>query len=262
MCLVKQVRKRLPRSGGVNLWRIVQRFLRLFHLPTIGRDRFANIVGRCGLKVRYSKRGAPRTTYSNHPYAIHPNLLKDLKVTGPEQVLVGDITYLNVGENHAYLFLLTDVSSRYIVGHYLSKNLRHTGAEAALRSACEKLSSTEQVIHHTDRGSQYCCHEFLDALKERGMTSSMTDNDHAAQNALAEYINGILKREFGLWDRFRTFESAEKAVSEAIFNYNHYRIHGALKGKTPVEAHYGDYTAFQDWALEIVHPQLPQTFLM
>ena len=116
------------------------------------------------------------------------------------------------------------------------------------------------LINHTDRGVQYCCHRFIEALDALGMKSSMTDGDHAAQNALAECINGILKREFGLHRTFASFKEAENTVDEAIFLYNHLRIHGKLKGKTPAEAFFKNYNFFNSWTKEIVlnMPKLTQ----
>ena len=255
--LVRLVRQRLPYSGGLNLWRLVKRFLKLFDLPSIGRDRFARLIKDSRLKVRYSKRRGIRTTYSNHSYAVQPNLYKDFEVTSKEQALVADITYLSLPKNkHVYLFLATDPYTRLIAGYHLSDNLSHHGAKIALKDAVSNFSTSHQIIHHTDRGVQYCCHSFLDSLKELGMHSSMTDSDHAAQNALAECINGILKKEFGLWSTFLNFNHAKDAVDEAIYSYNHFRVHGQLKGKTPVEAHYGDYSFINNWAYKEIMPQI------
>lgn len=251
--LVKKIRCYLPYSGGNNLWRLVQRFLRLFSLPPIGRDRFAELLSRSGLKVRYAKHRGVRTTYSNHQYVVQPNLLKDLNATEPGQVVVADITYVHCKNRHGYLFLATDAYTRLIVGYHFSKNLSHQGAVSALEMIADNLSRTNGIIHHTDRGTQYCCHSFIDKIKSLGMKSSMTDADHAAQNALAECMNGILKREFGLHRTFQSFAEAEKAVDEAIFLYNHLRIHGKLKGRTPAEAHFHNYNFFNNWASQLLN---------
>lgn len=250
--LVKSIRCRLPYTGGKNLWTMVQRFLRMFSLPPIGRDRFADLLSKSGLKVRYGKRSRVRTTYSNHQYVVQPNLIKDLKVNKSGELVVADITYILCKNKPGYLFLATDAYTRLIVGYYFGKEMTHEGAESVIEMISDNIDCTEGVIHHTDRGVQYCCHAFIQALESYGMRSSMTDADHAAQNALAECINGILKREFGLNRRFDSFEEANQAVEEAIFLYNHLRIHGKLKGKTPAEAHFHNYNFFNNWAREVV----------
>lgn len=251
------IRKRLPQSGGNNLWRLVNRILRLFKLRPIGRDRLANILRKYGLKVRWPRRRQPKTTYSGHSYAVQENLLKDFNITQPGQVLVADITYIALFRGHAYLFLITDAFSRMIVGHYLSKSLSHHGAVRALKMALKHLPDLEGVIHHSDRGVQYCCHDFIDEIRKWDLKSSMTDQDHCAQNALAECMNGILKREFLLGGEYASFAAALKAVDEAILNYNHFRIHGSLEGQTPAEAHHGHNGVFELWAKELISFQAP-----
>lgn len=152
-------------------------------------------------------------------------------------MLVADLTYLRLKDGFAYLFLVTDKFSRKILGHYVSTNMKAEGARRALLRANRALSDTKGVIHHSDRGSQYCCHEFLDALKEAGMRSSMTDENHCAQNALAERMNGILKQEFFLDLKFPNLLSLRRAVANAIEIYNHRRLHWALGLKTPDAVH-------------------------
>ena len=244
----------MPYSGGNNLWFIVQRVLRILKLPSIGRDKLAQILKNNGLNVIKKRKSRKyQTTYSNHQYSVQPNLIKNIKVTQPGEVLVADITYIRTKQKKdtGYLFLVTDAFTRMIAGYHFSRNLKHTGAIKALEMAADNIPDLRDSIHHTDRGVQYCCHNFIRQLKEYRMKSSMTDSDHAAQNALAECINSILKREFGLHRTFDSFESAQEAVDQGIFNYNHLRIHGKLKGRTPVEAFFGNYNFFNLWAQNI-----------
>lgn len=251
VALVKRVRKRLPQSGGDNLWQLINRLLNLFDHRRVGRDWFANFLVKRGLKVRYPSRYQPRTTYSGHSYAVQKNLLRKLEITGPGQVLVADITYISLDKKHAYLFLVTDAYSRMIVGHYLSADLSNTGAVKALKRALRHIPEPKGVIHHSDRGVQYCCHSFLDEIGKWQLRSSMTDGDHCAQNALAECMNGILKREFLLGLRYPSFSSAAIAADEAVQAYNHFRLHGQLKGRTPVEVHYGSPELLELWTREL-----------
>ena len=141
--------------------------------------------------------------------------------------------------------------SRKIVGYHLAQSLHATGAIKALENALKEHGYPKGVVHHSDRGVQYCCHDFIDEIFKWKLRSSMTDADHCAQNALAECMNGIMKREFLLGLQFSTFAEAQKSVTEAISTYNHLRIHGSLKGHTPAEIHHGHSSAIEIWAKEI-----------
>lgn len=156
----------------------------------------------------------------------------------PCQALVADITYLKVNHRFCYLFLLTDAFSRYIVGWKLARSLGNEHAVDVLNMSVENDTRLLGAIHHSDRGNQYCCHEFLNALRRQGLVSSMTDADHCAQNALAERVNGILKDEYYLDLTFFSFKQAQSAVAEAISTYNHLRPHRSLKLRKPAEVHY------------------------
>jgi transposase InsO family protein len=231
VALVQGKRKKLPRAGGRKVLWLVRPEL-VAEGYKLGRDRFFNILRGNGLLLE-RRRKPPRTTYSRHPYAVAPNVLRDTPVTGPGQALVGDITYIRTAKGFSYLFLLTDVYSRLIAGYAVSDSLSHKGALCALSMAAGRLGSLSNVIHHTDRGAQYCCHEFLAALREHGAIASMTDADHCAQNALAERMNGILKDEFFLDMRFRSLTAVRRAVKEAVELYNSLRPHLSLGMKTP-----------------------------
>lgn len=188
--------------------------------------------------VAKRKGKVPVTTYSRHEYATAPNLLKTEDVTGPGQALCADITYVRTAAGFSYLFLVTDLYSRTILGHCLSDSLSHNGAVVALKHACRTLATTVGVIHHSDRGSQYCCHKFRKALSDRGMRSSMTDANHCAQNAIAERVNGILKDEFYIDTDFPDTAHARNAIRNAINIYNNYRPHMSLGYSIPSEVFY------------------------
>ena len=202
----------------------------------VGRDKLFEIFRENGMLVK-ARRKYSRTTYSNHGYAVAPNRVKSLTITMPNQVFVADITYVSLKRGFAYLFLVTDLFSRKIVGSYLSKNLEHTGAIVALQRALEGVTDTTGIIHHSDRGCQYCCHSFLDELREQQMVPSMTDENHCYQNAVAERVNGILKQEFFIDSTFATFEQAEFAINDAIRIYNTKRTHWSLNLQTPQQVY-------------------------
>jgi len=202
----------------------------------VGRDKLFEILRENKMLVK-TRRAHTRTTYSNHSYAVAPNRIKNLLIYKPNQVFVADITYIRLRSGFAYLFLVTDLHSRKIVGHYLSSNLRHEGAIIALEKALEGVSQTDGIIHHTDRGCQYCCHEFLKALGKYKMTPSMTDENHCYQNAVAERVNGTLKMEFFLDSTFANKKIASLAVDDAIRIYNTKRTHWSLGLQTPQQVY-------------------------
>ena len=203
---------------------------------TFGRDKFFELLGRHGMHVERKKKYV-RTTYSNHGYAVAQNMIKGSDFCRPNQVFVADITYLRTWGAPLYLFLVTDLVSRKIVGYHLSANLTHFGAILALEMALKAVPKPAGIIHHSDRGCQYCCDEFLDFLSRQGMVASMTDEAHCYQNAVAERVNGILKDELLLDSVFPNAKIASAAVHSAIMVYNGIRLHGSLSLKTPAEVY-------------------------
>lgn len=203
---------------------------------SIGRDRLFRILRNSQRLVSRKKRFS-KTTYSNHGYVVAKNVLKEVKITKPKQAVVCDITYLSLeGNQFAYLFLVTDRYSRKILGYHVSRDLTHYSALLALDNAMtEHFESGDggNLIHHSDRGAQYCCHEYLKYLAEKNIIASMTDENHCYQNAIAERVNGILKDEFNLDRVFETFTMLKSAVTKAIDVYNKMRPHWSLKLLTP-----------------------------
>lgn len=227
---VTKVRQAQPRVGTRKLQG---------HLATagvkVGRDRLFTLLRERDALVKRKRRGT-FTTYSRHGYAVAPNRVTNLDVTAPRQVVVSDITYLRLLRGtFAYLFLVTDLYSRHIVGWALSPDLSHHGALRALHMAAETIGDLEGLVHHSDRGSQYCCHEYLHTLNSYRILPSMTDANHCYQNAVAERVNGILKDEFDLDAVFTSHHQAQDAVAHAIHRYNTIRHHGSLGLQTPAE---------------------------
>jgi transposase InsO family protein len=201
----------------------------------VGRDRLFTVLRETGRLVK-RKRRATQTTYSRHGYAVAPNVLKTMTVAAPRQVVVSDITYLRLDRGaFAYLFLVTDLFSRQIVGWHVSRDLSHHAALIALDQARRTLGPVTGVVHHSDRGSQYCCHDYLQRLHELRMIPSMTDDQHCYQNAVAERVNGILKDEFDLDAIFPSVIAAQHAVAHAVRIYNTVRRHWSLDLQTPYD---------------------------
>ena len=136
-----------------------------------------------------------------------------------------------------FLSLVMDAFSRTIVGYDSSDSLEMAGALAALTMAQRQLPESKQAVHHSDRGSQYCCCAYVVQLSERGLKISMTEQNHCYENAKAERLNGILKQEYGLGETFATKQQVREAVKEAVVLYNHWRPHGALGNRIPMVVH-------------------------
>lgn len=233
--LSRNVRKNEPMTGCRKIHhRISEDLLRLGY--SVGRDRLFSILREHNMLVKRRKK-YKRTTYSNHGYAVAPNRLKKTDVFKANQVFVSDITYISLKRGFAYLFLVTDLYSRKIVGSYLSENLKNEGAIIALRRAVSKVDDTKDIIHHSDRGCQYCCHSFLAELSRHNMLASMTDDNHCYENAVAERVNGILKQEFYIDSTFRSRKQAREVINDAISIYNTERTHWSLGLKTPEEVY-------------------------
>lgn len=203
---------------------------------TVGRDRFLALLRREGLLVE-CRRGGPRTTCSRHRFRVYPNLLKDAKLTGPHQAWVCDITYIRTEAGFVYLALVMDAWSRKIVGWDLGSCLEASGAARALGMAIRQLPADGKPVHHSDRGTQYCCGEYVGILEGRGLSISMTVENHCYENGKAERLNGILKQEYGLGGTFAGERGALLAAREAVLLYNGRRPHTALGYKTPECAH-------------------------
>lgn len=210
----------------------------------IGRDRLFDLLRWQGLLVT-TKRAYHKTTQSHHRFYKHPNLLKQKGqrelAQSAEQLWVADITYLPVQNGQAYLSLVTDACSRKIVGYHVHDSLHASSVLRALKGAIKKRYSKGELIHHSDRGVQYCSKPYQEFHQKHGITCSMTDGYDCYQNALAERVNGILKNEF-LLTKPKDIEQARQMVKESIEIYNTKRPHSALKYKTPDEVHRAFFT--------------------
>ena len=230
------IRKKQKRLGARKLLYKLEPFM-LEHHISIGRDTFFDLLSERSLLVRKRKRRKPITTFSDHWMRKHPNLIEDFYPTAPNQLWVSDITYIVVGDGFAYLSLITDAYSRKIVGFYLSPNLSAEGCIKALYMALSNNPVLGKLIHHSDRGSQYCCSDYVGILTENFIRISMTQNGDPRENAIAERVNGILKDEL-LDKSYLNYEQAVKGISIAISIYNHQRPHGSIDYLMPIEAHF------------------------
>ena len=201
-----------------------------------GRDRLFALLRRNRLLIK-PLRSYTKTTYSKHWLTKYSNLVKHKMITAPNQVWVSDITYIKTDEGYNYLSLVTDKFSRKIVGYDLSDSLKAEGAIRALQMAINQRDLRHDLIHHSDRGLQYCSYEYQQLLNDHQIRPSMTEQYDPYENALAERMNGILKTEFLLEGGFPTSQLAQSAIKESIETYNSIRPHLSLDMKTPEEIH-------------------------
>ena len=235
----------LPKAGMRTLYEMCKR--RFGEKMTIGRDQFFDLLRANDMTLR--RKCKPKTTNSNHNYYIYPDLLN----TSPKlvaawfgQLVVGDITYVATASGWAYLSLLTDAATRLIVGWALFPTLEKEGPMEALEMAkefyrangivfSEEIPEALRLIHHSDRGSQYCSNEYVKMLKDSYIRISMTQTGDPLHNALAERMNNTIKNGWLFDCDDLTFEEAKKQIAHAVYMYNNVRPHQALGMKTPME---------------------------
>jgi transposase InsO family protein len=228
--MVHGIRRNMPMLGTKKLYWLLKDKIKQQGYK-IGRDKFFEILKLNGLLVRRKKRYV-RTTNSNHRFKIYDNLIKDLEVTKPDELYEGDITYISTEEGYCYLAHIEDHYSRKIVGRNTSDSLELEGVKKALEMAIKGKELTG-MIHHSDRGLQYCSNAYTGILKQHGILISMSEKGNPYENAVAERINGILKEEFMLSKKFKTKKDAMKAINEAIETYNNLRPHMSIGYLTP-----------------------------
>ena len=183
--------------------------------------------------LTHRKKYNSRTTNSLHRFYKYKNIIKDVEVTRSNQVWVSDITYIRTLKGFCYLALITDVHSRKIIGYDLSDSLELKGCVRALNKAIYQAKNIKEIIHHSDRGIQYCSNVYTQILKRNKIDISMTEENHCYENAMAERVNGILKDEFYLDQTFTNVSQAKKVTKNAINLYNEVRLHLSLDYKTP-----------------------------
>lgn len=236
--LIKQKRKLWKKGSGRNLFAALQTDFKE-HGIKIGRDKFYDLLRNNGLLMKQKKRKAI-TTFSYHHFHKYPNIIRDITPIKSGEIMVSDITYIWISEteNFAYLFLITDVYSRKIIGYYVSDNLKAESAVKALKMAIKHIDSPKESTHHSDRGIQYCSHEYTSLLINNGINISMTENGDPLENAIAERINKTIKEEFTDEKTlsFRTFNQAKKESPKFIKFYNNERPHRSIDMNTPAKA--------------------------
>jgi len=233
--LVNQERQLQPRIGVRKLHYMLRDDFQEAGVE-VGRDRMFEIMRDRKMLVKPLPK-SPRTTNSKHSLPVFRNLIAGVETTVPNQIWVSDITYIRTDVGFEYLSLIMDLHSRKVVGYHSGDDLSTAGCLESLDQALADLPEGSSPIHHSDRGCQYCSHDYVNRLKKHGLSASMTEENHCAENATAERLNGILKQEYGLGRTFRTRAQVRRAVDQAVALYNHRRPHTSLQLKTPVEVH-------------------------
>jgi len=224
-------RKSLPREGVRKLKKSLDSEFTKAKIK-VGRDTLFNVLKKHKM-LTLRKKYRMRTTNSHHRFYKFGNIIKGIEINKPNQVWASDITYIRTVKGFCYLALITDMYSRRIVGYDLSDSLELNGCVRALNKAIYQAKNIKQLIHHSDRGIQYCSNVYTQILKRKKIDISMTEENHCYENAMAERVNGILKDEFYLDQTFANVAQAKRAAKNAIKLYNEIRLHLSLDYKTP-----------------------------
>lgn len=247
--LVKEKRKLWKKGSGRNLHAALKTEFNK-HSVKIGRDKFFDLLRNNGLLIK-NKHRRTRTTFSYHRFHKYPNLIRNLNVERINQVIVTDITYLYLSgvDKFAYLFLVTDLFSRKVLGYNVSNNLSAKSGVKALKMALKNMSDISNTIHHSDRGLQYCSNEYTEILRKNNIRISMTENSDPLENAVAERINKTLKEEFTTEKQisFTNYKKAKIIMKQIINFYNKERPHRSLEYYTPNMAYKMNKKLIRKW---------------
>jgi transposase InsO family protein len=232
--LVLEIRQKMPRLGTRKLYYLLQEELQKLK---VGRDKLFKILRTNGMLIKQS-RSYHLTTDSHHRFRKHKNKIEQLEIVRPEQVWVSDITYIGTRTNPMYLALVTDAYSKKIMGYDVSDSLSAQGAIRALKMAIKKrLYPGRDLLHHSDRGLQYCCNDYQKLLLKNRISCSMTETYDPYANAVAERVNGILKQEFIGKFKNKKLSLMNKIVVQSITIYNQLRPHLSCRMLTPKQMH-------------------------
>lgn len=236
LVMIKDIRKNLPKIGGAKLYNLLKEEI-TGHGIKIGRDAFFRLLRNNHLLVKRKKKYV-LTTMSKHHFKKWPNLIENFIPDQAEELWVSDITYLRTECGFVYLFLITDAYSRKIMGYHLSQELKAKGCVIALNKALKARQYPDRdLIHHSDRGIQYCGDQYVSLLLTNKIQISMTQSGSPYDNAIAERINGILKTELGLDTTFKSYSDAIEPLAQSVHVYNNLRPHMSCDYLTPQQAH-------------------------
>jgi transposase InsO family protein len=243
---IKQIRQEHPVMGGRKLYCMLQSFL-LEHQIKMGRDALFDLLSAHKLLVRKRRRKVT-TTWSYHWLKKYPNLTKNWSPQVPEQLWVADITYVPTNKGFLYLSLITDAYSHKIMGYHIADNLEAIHTTKALKMAIASLTGIHQLIHHSDRGLQYCSSEYIELLKCNHIQISMTETGDPLENPIAERINGIIKNEYLKYYSITNQSNAMQILEQVVCKYNQQRPHQSINMLTPELVHQRKILVNRKWS--------------
>ncbi len=243
---VLRIRKSHKRMGGRKLYELMDEFM-LKHQIKMGRDIFFDLLADQNLLVKRRKRKV-YTTQSFHWFRKYPNLIREYIPSKPNELWVSDITYWKIKTGFVYISLITDAYSHKIVGAHVAPTLESIETIKALQNALATLKSpAENLIHHSDRGIQYCSSEYVKLLQDNQINISMTENGDPLENEIAERVNGILKEEYLEGYQIDNIEKAKELLNKVITLYNEERPHMSINNLTPEFVHLNNIKTKKIW---------------
>jgi transposase InsO family protein len=255
---VHHIRKKHRHMGGRKLYGLLSPFMRE-HRIKMGRDALFDLLSAHFLLVS-KKRKQVRTTQSFHWLRKYPNLIKALVPTRANQLWVSDITYWKIEAGFVYISFITDAYSRKVVGYHVAQTMEAVETAEALKMALKEIKLIPpNLIHHSDRGLQYCSGVYVNLLQDKGIHISMTENGDPLENAIAERLNGILKGEYLEDLSVKNIDEAKVALSESVWLYNQERPHLSIGMLTPQTVHIQNITTKKLWKNYFIpRPKAPQ----
>jgi transposase InsO family protein len=243
---VVQIRRLQPAIGGRKLYVMLQAFL-LEHQIKMGRDALFDLLAAHQLLIRKKKRRI-NTTQSFHWFRKHPNRIRDLVPLHKNHIWVSDITYYKTTNGFVYISFITDAYSRKIVGYHVADSLEAIHTIKALEMALKQVSGPlTELIHHSDRGVQYCCSDYVNLLQDNHIAISMTENGDPLENAIAERVNGIIKEEFLNYHSLKNQSEVMQVLSQSVSTYNTLRPHMSCNMLTPEDVHQNNLPVERVW---------------
>lgn len=234
---VKKIRNNHRRMGTRKLHDKLKPFMKE-HQIKLGRDALFDLLSANHMLIRKRKRKV-QTTQSYHWLHKYSNLIRDFTPTSPSQLWVSDITYWQIETGYVYTSFITDAYSHKIVGFHVAETLESVETIQALKMAlsCLKPNLEYQLIHHSDRGVQYCHHKYVKLLQDNKINISMTENGDPLENAIAERVNGIIKEEYLQDYTVKNIKEARQVLSFVVKLYNEERPHNSIGNNVPNFVH-------------------------
>jgi len=244
---INKIRQCHPALGGRKLYGLLLPFM-LEHGIKMGRDALFDLLAQYGLLVKRRKR-VIATTQSYHRFRKYPNIIRGIELTHANQLWVSDLTYYKIKERPVYISFIMDAYSKKVLGYQLAQNMEAIHTQKALKMALKNspLPVQHKLIHHSDRGTQYCCDEYIKILNKHHIQISMTENGDPLENAIAERLNGIIKEEYLEHYRYNKIDELQSKLDQAIRCYNNERPHLSCSMMTPEHIHKNNIATVRKW---------------